>query len=99
MDRYQLDALIYPFKTVPAPLHMETARESDNAFSALTGLPALLMPAGLTPTENAPIALEFLGRPWSEPTLIRLASGFEAVAPHRVTPRSTPSLAGEKFVY
>ena len=99
MDRYQWDALIYPFKTVPAPLHMETARESDNAFSALTGLPALLMPAGLTPTEDAPIALEFLGRPWSEPTLIRLASGFEAVAPHRVTPRSTPSLAGEKFVY
>jgi len=99
MDRYQLDALIYPFKTEPAAPHLENARESDNPFSSVTGLPALLMPAGLTPTANAPIALEFLGRPWSEPTLIKLASGFEAIAPHRVTPPTTPPLPGEKFDY
>ena len=98
MDKHQLDALIYPFKTTPAAQHMN-ANEPDNAFSALTGLPALLMPVGLTPKENGPIALEFLGRPWSEPVLIRLASGFEAVAPHRVTPPTTPPLPGEKFVY
>jgi len=99
MDKYQLDALIYPFKTEPAAPHLENAKESDNPFSSVTGLPALLMPAGLTPKENAPIALEFLGRPWSEPVLIKLASGFEAVAPHRVTPPTTPPLPGEKFDY
>ena len=99
MDKYELDALIYPFKTEPAAPHMENATESDNPFSSVTGLPGLIMPTGLTPKENAPIALEFLGRPWSEPTLIKLASGFEAVAPHRVTPPTTPPLPGEKFDY
>jgi amidase len=99
MDRYQLDALVYPFKTEPAARHLENARESDNPFSSVTGLPGLLMPAGLTPADHAPIALEFLGRPWSEPMLIKLASGFEAVAPHRVTPPTTPPLPGERFDY
>ena len=32
---------------------------------------------GFTP-DGLPVGLEILGRPWSEPTLIKLASGFEA---------------------
>jgi amidase len=54
---------------------------------------------GFTPDGN-PVGLEFLGRPWSEPTLIKLASGFEAQAgPVRQRPATTPSLPGEKFTY
>ena len=30
---------------------------------------------------------------------MKLASGFEVVAPHRVTPPTTPPLPGEKFDY
>ena len=41
----------------------------------------------------------YLGRTWGEPTLMKLASGFEVVAPHRVTPPTTPPLPGEKFDY
>ncbi|BET66710.1 amidase family protein [Opitutales bacterium ASA1] len=98
MDKYELDALVYPFKTEPAAPHMERAAESDNPFSSVTGLPALLVPAGFT-NNNAPIAIEFLGRPWSEPTLVRLASAYEAASGHRKTPPTTPALPGEAFDY
>jgi len=98
MDRHQLDALVYPFKTEGAAPHLERAGESDNPFSSVTGLPAMLVPAGFT-SNNAPIAIEFLGRPWAEPTLIRLASAYEAASRHRRTPPTTPPLPGETFDY
>ena len=98
MDRYQLDALVYPFKTEPAPAHLGRATESDNPFSSVTGLPGLIMPAGFV-TGDAPIGLEFLGRPWSEPVLIRLGSAYEAATHHRKSPPATPALPGETIVY
>lgn len=108
MDEYQLDALIYPFKTLPAWEISEGMTSSDwlerigaqayNPLSSMTGLPALVAPAGLT-REGLPIALEFLGRPFSEATLIRLASGYEHSTRHRTTPPSTPPLPGEVVHY
>ncbi len=67
-------------------------------MSPLTGLPALIVPMGFTADGN-PIGLEILGRPWSEPTLIKLASGFEAVTKNRQLPKTTPALPGERFEY
>ena len=108
MDKYQLDALIYPFKTLPAWKISEKMTSSDwletigaqayNPLSSMTGLPALVAPAGFT-QEGLPIALEFLGRPYSEPILIRLASGYEHSTQHRKTPSSTPPLSGEFIRY
>ena len=40
---------------------------------------------GFTP-DGLPVGLEILGRPWSEPTLIKLASGFEAATDNRRVP-------------
>ena len=104
MDRYQLDALIYPFRTLPAWKISDKMTSSDwyersgvhayNPVSAITGLPALVVPAGFT-RGGLPIALEFLGRPFSEPTLIRLGAGFEQSKDHRRTPPHTPPLEGE----
>jgi hypothetical protein len=34
-----------------------------------------------------------------EPTLIKIASGYEAMSRHRKAPSVTPPLAGEKFNY
>ena len=45
------------------------------------------------------MGLEILGRPWSEPTLIKLASGFEAATDNRRVPETTPALAGERIAY
>jgi amidase len=36
--------------------------------------------------------MEVFGRPWDEPTLLRLASSFEAVDHVRKPPMSTPAL-------
>jgi len=102
MDRYQLDALIYPTK-LSGPLKIGPRNDPErqytaNQLSPTTGLPAFIVPMGFT-TEGLPVGLEILGRPWSEPTLIKLASGFEAVTKNRRVPASTPPLADEKFEY
>jgi amidase len=47
-------------------------------LSPRTRLPALVAPMGFTPVGN-PVGLEILGRPWSVPTLLLIASGYEAV--------------------
>src|SRR5690606_1528494 len=39
MDKYRLDALVYPFKTVPPEPHMQPGHpERDNPLSSVTGL-------------------------------------------------------------
>ena len=93
MEEFQLDALVFPFKTFPATKIKDgwSNREADNALSSQTGFPGLVVPAGFT-ENNLPIALEFLGRPFSEPTLIKLASAYEAASKHRKLPESTPPL-------
>ena len=102
MDRYGLDALIYPHKLHgPLVIGPRTDPERNyvpNQMSPITGLPAMIVPMGFTP-EGLPVGLEILGRPWSEPTLIKLASGFEAVTNNRRVPATTPPLPGETFEY
>jgi amidase len=103
MDRYQVDALIYPHKlTKPLPLGPREDAErqyTPNQLSPVTGLPAMIVPMGFTADGN-PVGLEILGRPWSEPTLIQLAAGYEAKAGGvRKLPPSTPALVGEKISY
>ncbi|HET7923827.1 MAG TPA: hypothetical protein VFL30_02960, partial [Rhodanobacteraceae bacterium] len=72
--------------------------ESDNYLSSMTGLPGLLVPMGYL-REGVPLSLEFLGRPFSEPTLLKLASGYEARTHHRRAPATPPPLPGESFAY
>jgi amidase len=103
MDRYQVDALVYPHKlTKPLPLGPRGDAERQyqpNQLSPVTGLPAIIVPMGFTADGN-PVGLEILGRPWSEPTLIKLAAGYEAKAGAvRKLPPSTPALPGEKITY
>ena len=102
MDRYGLDALTYPHK-LHGPLKIGPRGDPErqytpNQLSPTTGLPAFIVPMGFT-SEGLPVGLEILGRPWSEPTLIKLASGFEAVTRNRKVPASTPALPGEHIEY
>lgn len=99
MAKYRLDALVYPFKSVPPEPHMDKGVEKDNPFSSITGLPAVLVPAGYTKNENGPIAIEFLGKPFSEPTLFKLAYAYEQISKNRKLPDSVPALPGERFSY
>jgi Asp-tRNA(Asn)/Glu-tRNA(Gln) amidotransferase A subunit family amidase len=95
MDRYGVEALVYPMKPLGAPpVGAADDGPRDNNISAVTGLPAIVVPAGLS-AEGLPLALELLGRPFSDATLLRLAQGYERVSHHRAAPKSTPHLAGD----
>jgi amidase len=99
MERYRLDALVYPFKSLGAPpIGTPDGGTRDNPISSATGLPAIVAPAGLT-EEGLPIAIEFLGRPFTEPRLIQLVHAYELVSHRRVAPNTTPHLKGEVFSY
>lgn len=99
MDKYKLDALIYPHRLrrpeLIGPRPSDTVYTTTIQLSPITGFPAMVVPMGFTPDGN-PVGLEILGRPWSEPTLIKIASGFEAATPqNRQLPKTTPPLAGQ----
>lgn len=70
----------------------------DNPVSAITGLPALVVPAGVN-SEGLPISIEFLGRPFSEQVLFSLGYGYEQATHHRITPDTTPPLQGEEISF
>jgi Asp-tRNA(Asn)/Glu-tRNA(Gln) amidotransferase A subunit family amidase len=104
MDTWHLDALILPFRTYEvdavglSSAHTQTP-EARNNLSSYTGLPTIVVPGGFFPADGMPFGVQFLGRPFTEPVLIRVASGFEAVTGHRKAPSSTPPLAGETIAY
>jgi amidase len=72
MARERLDALVFPGWT-------------GAAIGAKAGYPSIIVPAGYT-ADGAPLGLMFLGRAWSEPTLLRLAYAFECATRHRRAP-------------
>jgi hypothetical protein len=42
-----------------------------------------------------PVSIDFLGRRFSEPVLIRIAAAYEAATHHRRPPADFPKVAGE----
>ena len=52
---------------------------------------SITVPAGFT-SDNLPTGITFFGRPYSEPTLIRLAYAYEQATHHRKPPPTTPPL-------
>jgi Asp-tRNA(Asn)/Glu-tRNA(Gln) amidotransferase A subunit family amidase len=106
MDRYGLDCLVLPYRTAIPDDFTDQPRdrsgsgsspETRNSLHSYTGLPCIIVPGGFFPSDGMPFAVQLLGRPYSEPTLIKIASGYEAVSKHRKPPTSTPPLAGETF--
>jgi len=60
----------------------------------LVFVPAIAVPAGFT-TDNLPAGITFMGRPYDEGTMIKLAYAFEQATHHRRAPSTTPPLPGE----
>jgi Asp-tRNA(Asn)/Glu-tRNA(Gln) amidotransferase A subunit family amidase len=154
-----LDALVYVYTTIPAPLvypsrvaavydrlveprvlkagtkmsnpdlvpgepslktDLDTWRSAGGSWavnlSPVSGFPAIVVPAGFTrliydrvpdandPTggrpdapksDQMPVAMEFLGRPFDEARLFEIASAYEAGTKHRRPPKAFGPLAGE----
>ena len=89
MDSLQLDAIVYPSWNHP-PARIDFFQEEykgDNSqiISPHTGQPAFTVPMGFT-TGNLPAGLQFLGRMYDEPTLIRLSYAYEQGTKHRRIP-------------
>ena len=42
-----------------------------------------------------PVGVDFVGRPFDEPMIIRIASAYEAATRHRTPPRGFGPVAGE----
>jgi len=57
---------------------------------AIVGYPIINVPAGMT--FGVPVGISFMGTAFSEPTLIKLASGFEAVTQARQKPQFLSTL-------
>jgi hypothetical protein len=91
LDSAKLDAIVYPTVSRKAAFIGEPQRGDNCQLSAITGLPALSVPAGFT-ADGLPIALELLGRPLADARLVSLAYDYEQSTHPRRAPSTTPPL-------
>jgi amidase len=94
MDRLELDALLAPTRS---PAQVIDVINGGRGFiesstpAALAGYPLISVPAGYAFGE-LPVGVTFMGRRWSEPTLIKIAFAFEQATRLRRTPKFLPTL-------
>jgi amidase len=88
LSEHKLDAIV-ALTSGPAwlidPVNGDTDGSGCSTPAAVAGYPHITVPAGLY--RGLPVGLSFFGTAFSEPMLLRLASGFEHVAQGRVAPR------------
>jgi Asp-tRNA(Asn)/Glu-tRNA(Gln) amidotransferase A subunit family amidase len=95
MDRWEVDALIYPsWNNPPRPIGDDKSPHGNNSpqIAPHTGQPAITVPMGFTAHE-LPAGLQFLGRPFGEGELLRMAFAYESATRHRRPPRLFPPLS------
>jgi len=89
MDELQLDALVYPsWNNRPGRIDFfeeEYKGDNNRMISPHTGQPAFTVPMGFT-SGNLPAGLQFLGRMYDEPVLIKLIYSYEQGTKHRKSP-------------
>jgi amidase len=95
MTTYKLDALVAPTGG-PAWLSDLVNGDSGTAsapapssVAAVAGYPHITVPAGYF--RGLPVGISFIGRAWSEPTLITLAYAYEQATKHRRPPTFQPT--------
>ena len=101
VDRFDLDAIVFPFSTLP-PQRIEDPNPrpagGSNSLASNNGLPSIILPGGYT-SENLPIGIEFITKPFRDLELLKVAAGAEKAMPLRKLPLFTPALPGEIFEY
>ena len=94
MAKHRLDALVAPTGNPAWPTDLVNGDHftgSSSTPAAVAGYPSISVPMGFA--WGLPVNLSFFGRPWTEPTLIRIAYAFEQITMHRKPPRFLPTLA------
>jgi amidase len=90
-DEHRLDAMAYPTMRRKPSRIPDGQPGSTCSLSAVSGLPALSVPAGTT-NDGLPIGLELLGRAFDEAKLLALAYSYEQASRPRRAPFSAPAL-------
>lgn len=94
MNLHQLDALVAPTNGTAWLTDLINGDSSGASFAgpaAVAGYPHITVPAGQV--HGLPVALSFVGRAWSEPTLIGLAYSYEQASLARRPPTYARSLS------
>jgi amidase len=97
LEQHNLDALIAPSGPLAWVTHLRKGDPSSGgtaAPAAIAGYPLISVPAGHR--SGLPLGITFMGTAWSEPKLIRLASGFEAISRARRKPQFLSTLGSLK---
>jgi amidase len=87
MTRLRLDALVAP---TGSPAWLTDLVNGDHFLgasstpAAVSGYPSITVPAGFA--HGLPVGVSFIGRAWSEPTLIQYAFAYEQATHHRKPP-------------
>jgi amidase len=93
MDKHRLDAIVAP---TGCPAWLTDLVVGDHApggssnAAAVAGYPDITVPAGFI--FGLPVGISFFGRAWSEPTLFKLAYGFEQATKVRKAPKFLPEV-------
>ncbi len=93
MDKYNLDALVMPTSSPAWPIDLINGDHHMGGSSqpaALAGYPAISVPAGFS--FELPVGITFMGRAFSEPTLIKLAYAYEQGTKARRKARLLPHI-------
>jgi amidase len=92
MKKFKLDALVAPTNQ-PAwttdLLNGDRFTGGYSSASAVAGYPHITVPVGFV--YGLPIGISFFAGAWSEPTLLKLAFGFEQITKQRRTPKFLPT--------
>ncbi len=93
MDKFKLDAIIAPTggpAWVTDLVNGDHFTGGSSNAAAAAGYPNINVTAGWL--FGLPVGISFFGRAWSEPTLLKLAYGFEQATLARKAPRFLPTV-------
>ncbi len=99
LSAYNLDAIVAPTNNPAWPIDLVNGDHFLGASmtpAAMAGYPVINVPSGYI--FGLPVGISFMGTAFSEPTLIKLASGYENITHHRRPPEylETLPLDGER---